>query len=88
MLRVTENSLAGVARSTMSSKCAKSYSDSASRALPYQQNGGSTRKSPCCIGAVTPTPDLLRSVDGTKRLTPDSRWWHRVRHREITRSVA
>jgi len=23
-----------------------------------------------------------------KRLTPDSTWWHRVPHREITRSVA
>ena len=23
-----------------------------------------------------------------KRLTPDSRWWHKVPHREITRSVA
>src|SRR5262249_31243140 len=27
-------------------------------------------------------------IDGMKRLTPDSTWWHRVPHREITRSVA
>src|SRR5215813_6802972 len=26
--------------------------------------------------------------DGMKRLTPDSTWWHRVPHREITRSGA
>src|SRR5262245_55650031 len=27
-------------------------------------------------------------IDGMKRLTPDSTWWHRVPHREITRSMA
>src|SRR5215468_5322843 len=29
-----------------------------------------------------------KRIDGMKRLTPDSTWWHRVPHREITRSVA
>src|SRR5215467_540871 len=58
---------AGVTRSTMSSKCAKSYSDSASRALPYQQKEGSTRKLP---GAVTPTPNFLSGYNGYALSSP------------------
>src|SRR5215831_1887017 len=40
-----------------------------------------------CFGADE-VEIALERIDGMKRLTPDSTWWHRVPHREITRSVA
>src|SRR5215471_19301779 len=47
-----------------------------------------------CRNERTPTTNSQRpigrngDIDRMKRLTPDSTWWHRVPHREITRSVA
>jgi len=61
----------------------------------YLDYNATTPLDPAARAAMAPfldehfgNPSSAQSVDRMKRLTPDSRWWHRVPHRKITRSVA